>query len=317
MTNHSRNILPEMMLSQPARQTIESLSAWLPVWRSTCARFGSYGPYVSAIAAALQADRMAWAFFSGYQGALQAAFPILHLSGEGEIASLGANESGARLTEIGTTLSSTNGELRLNGQKSWVIAGAEDMTLYVLARLDGGPARGPGSLGIVRIPRSSMGVEMGTPRPQSVVPELPHSGVAFMDVLVCHDQLVSGDGYADYAKPFRLREDVSVTGCTLAFLLSKGHLLGWPTHWRQRCIAVIVTLGECAAMPPNEPTTELLTAGALALGSDNIQEAEAHWAEHATPDLERWNRDKPILALGKEARRQRVQNAWSRIGWPV
>lgn len=317
MTDHSRAILPELLLGRPAPQTMESLSAWLPVWRSACRRYGSHGSYVSAIAAALQADRMAWAFFSGYQGALQAAFPDLDTSGEPAIASLSANESGTRLHEIGTTLSSVQGELRLNGHKSWVIAGVEDMTLYVLTRLDGGPAQGPGSLGIVRIPGTAMGVEMGTPRPQSVVPELPHSGVVFKDVRVHGDQLVPGDGYADHAKPFRLREDVFVTGCTLAFLLSRGHWMGWSTRWRQRCMAVIVTLGECAAMPATQPTTELLTAGALALGSEIIEEAEALWSGQASPELARWLRDKPILALGKDARRQRVQNAWSRMGWSV
>lgn len=315
MDEGQRHFLPALLLGKPEIPECGTLSSWLPVWRATRNSYSRYGPYVAAIAAAFRADRLAWAFFSGYQGALQAAFPELLVGAEPRIASLGANESGRKLTEIETALFATDGVLRLKGQKSWVLSGIDDLELYVLARAADGPARGPGSLVVARVRRTAAGVEMSTPRPQAVVPELAHCAVSFDDVLIDAGQPIPGDGYADHATPFRLREDVFVTGSTLVFLLAQGHVAGWPTRWRQRCMAVIVTLGECAARSPSDSATELLTAGALSLGGEVIEQAEALLAQHESIAFERWRRDKPILGLGKDARRLRVQLAWARRGW--
>ncbi len=317
MVEDRRTVLLELLLGKPEPRDYGSLSTWLPAWRAANMAHKHCSPYVAAIAAALQADRMAWAFFSGYQGALAAAFPDHRGSTTPKIASLGANESGRRLTEIDTMVHGVDGLLRLIGRKSWVLAGIDDLDLYVLARMSNGPAKGPGSLRVVRVPRSAMGVEMGDPRPQAVVPELEHCQVVFNNVLIDRAQLIAGDGYADYVKPFRLREDVHVTGCTLAYLLAQGHVANWPTRWRQRCVAVIVTLGECAVLSPTDPNTELFTAGALAIAGEVIAQSDALWSQYGSIALDRWYRDKPILGLGKEARRQRVQAAWAKRGWPA
>lgn len=315
VVENRRHILPELLLGKPEHRECDRLSNWLPIWREANSTYGAHSPYVGAIAAALKADRLAWAFFSGYQGALQAAFPEFLDGTDARIASLAANETGRKLTEIDTALFATDGGLRLKGQKSWVLSGIDDLELYVLARTASGPARGPGSLVVARVRPTSAGVEMSAPRPQAVVPELAHCAVSFDDVPIEGGHPIPGDGYADHAKPFRLREDVFVTGSTLAFLLAQGHAAGWPTRWRQRCMAIIVVLGECAARPPSDSATELLTAGALALGGDIIEQAEALLAQHESIAFERWRRDKPILGLGKDARRQRVQSAWARTGW--
>ncbi|MDP3511932.1 MAG: hypothetical protein Q8S20_04220 [Sulfuritalea sp.] len=315
MVEDQRHVLPELLLGKPEFLECGTLSSWLPVWRATSSSYGRYGPYVAAIAAAFRADRLAWAFFSGYQGALQAAFPELLAGAEPRIASLGANESGRKLTEIDTALFVRNGVLRLKGRKSWVLSGIDDLELYVLARTADGPARGPGSLVVARVRRSAAGVEMSAPRPQAVVPELAHCAVSFNDVPIDDGHPIPGDGYADHAKPFRLREDVFVTGSPLAFLLAQGHAAGWPTRWRQRCMAIVVALGECAARSPSDSATELLTAGALSLGGEVIEQAETLMAQHESIAFARWRRDKPILGLGKDARRLRVQLAWARSGW--
>jgi hypothetical protein len=47
---------------------------WLRIWRAAQSAHAGRGPFVAAVACALEADRVAWAFFSGYQGAIQAAF---------------------------------------------------------------------------------------------------------------------------------------------------------------------------------------------------------------------------------------------------
>ena len=310
-----REVLLDLLLRSPEQVECDTLAQYLPAWREASGTYGSSGPYVAAIAAALRADRMAWAFFSGYQGALHAGFIGGRVNADRRVAAFCANESGRKLTEIITSLHGSDGAWRLQGRKSWMLAGIDDPDMFILARAAEGPPTGPGSLAIVRVPGSAAGVELSAPRPQSVVPELPHREVGFNDVHVERGQLLKGDGYRDYARPFRLREDVFVTGCTLAFLLAQSHRAGWPTPWRQRCIAVLLTLVECASLSASETRTELLTAGTLALAGELIDQVDPFWTSTESAAGARWRRDKPILGGGKEARRQRALSAWSRAGW--
>ncbi len=313
MADDGREVLLDLLLRQPDVVECDALVRWLPAWREANLAHARFDPFVSAIAAAVRADRMAWAFFSGYQGALCAGFKRGRADERPRTAAFCANESGRKLTEIATSLRESAGGLRLQGRKSWMVDGVDE--LFVLARTANGPATGPGSLAVVRVPAGAHGVEPGTPRPQSVVPELPHCEVSFNDVGVASDQLLEGDGYRDYARPFRLREDVFVTGCTLAFLLAHGHRAGWPTPWRQRCIAAVLALSQCALLDAAETRTEVLVAGTLSFAGEVIDEVDSLWPAESD-DGARWRRDRAILGGGKEARRQRAMAAWARMGGP-
>lgn len=304
-------MLLDLLLRKAQAPACETVGAWLPTWRRSVVANASLGPFASSVVAAMQADRMAWVFFTGYQGALQAAFPGVLASNVPHVAAFCANETGRKLTEIDTALLVSDGAWLLDGDKSWVLAGLGDLDLYVLARTPGGERRGPGSLSVARVPSNLPGVTQSGPRPQDVVPELAHGAVAFRGVRVEPDQILPGDGYAEYAKPFRLREDVFVTGCTLAFLLAQGHRANWPTSWRQRCLAVLLSLDQCASLPPSGAPTALHVAGALGFAGDLINQADGLWSQEDPAAMDRWQRDKPILALGKDARRQRVTKAWS------
>lgn len=315
MADDWREVLLDLLLRRPEQAECDTLAQWLPAWREASGTYGGSGPYVAAIAAALRADRMAWVFFSGYQGALHAGFIGGPVNADRRVAAFCANESGRKLTGITTALRKSDHALCLQGRKSWLFGGVDDLDMFVLARAADAPASGPGSLAIVRVPSTAAGVELSAPRAQGVVPELPHLEVGFGNVHVVSGQLLEGDGYRDFARPFRLREDVFVTGCTLAFLLAQGHRAGWPTPWRQRCLAVLLTLGECASLSASDVRTELVTAGALALAGELIDQAEQFLASNESAAGARWRRDKPLLGGGKEARRQRALSAWSRAGW--
>ncbi len=313
MRNEPMHDLPDLLLTKPERVVCTTLSAWLPAWRAAASTPGHDGAFSAAIAAAWRADRLAWAFFAGYQGALRWAFGDGAAAADDRLRAFCVNESGRKITEITTTLSGADDNLRLHGAKSWALAGLDPLDLFVLARRDGGRARGPGSLVVVRVPSDAPGVAFQPARPQPVVPELPHTAVTFDAVAITRAQCVAGDGYADHARPFRLREDLFVSGCALACLLGEAHAAAWPTLWRQRCMAAIVALHACTRRSPVESASEVLAAGALSLAGDVFQEAEPHWACGDPAAAERWRRDLPLLAGGKEARRLRAQAAWARV----
>lgn len=303
-------LLPLLVSSQSHRPACPATGDWLPAWNAAQSAHGGGGPFTAAMAAALRADRVAWAFFSGYQGALQAAFG----TAPGSLGTFCVNEAGRKITDIATTLEREGERVVLRGDKSWALTGFDDLTLFVLARHSNAPAKGPGSLAVLRLPVGSAGVECERPRLQEIVPELPHAAIRFESAPVEPSQLVPGDGYADHAKPFRLREDVFVTGCVLAYLLAEAKAGSWPTAWSQRAIAVVSMLEAYARLDPRQPETIIAVAGALSFAGDVIREAEQQWAPHQRDAQDRWLRDRRILALGKEARRQRTIQSWGAVG---
>jgi len=283
---------------------------WLPAWRAAQAGHADAHPFEAAVLAASRADRVAWAFFCGYQGAIRTVFG----TAPGAPGAFCANEAGRRITEIGTALRRDGDTLRLDGSKSWALAPSPDTTLFVLARAADGPPSGPGSLAVVRVPLAAAGVEREGASPQAVVPELPHAALRFRATPVATADVISGDGYADHAKPFRLVEDLFVTGCVLAYLLAEARAADWPTGWRERALAAIAQLADCARRDPRRPETIVLAAGALAFAGDAVRESDPLWASGRVAARARWLRDAPLLALGEAARRQRVQTAWAALG---
>lgn len=296
-----------LLAARDPRPDCPTLVHWLPTWRECQSTHATGDSFVAAMSCALKADRLAWAFFSGYQGAIQAAFH----TGVGTVGAFCANEAQRKITDIETSLEDRDGRLLLSGGKSWTLAEPEELTLFVLARPADGPAKGPGSLSIVRLPIRSPGVGTEPLQAQLVIPELPQAAVRFEGAQVSPSDVVQGDGYADYAKPFRMHEDVFVTGCAIAYLLRESQVGSWPTAWVERAIAVVSLLALCSRNDASQGGGIILVAGALSIAGDVIRDAEMQWTKSQESARARWMRDRPILALGKEVRRQRAVQAWS------
>ena len=303
--------LAALLIASPRqRKPCETVGDWMPIWQAMQSAHAGSGPFVAAVASALATDRMAWAFFCGYQGAIQSGFhaPI------GRAGTFCANESGRRINEIDTTLSAAqNGALTLSGHKSWALDGIDDLDLYVLARNGIGPAKGPGSLTIVRLPAHSPGVHRGAAHPLAFIPELPHGPIRFESVSLKASDVLSGDGYTDHARPFALREALFIRACVVACLLSEAGTGAWPTQWRERAMAAIWSLRDLCDMDPRDATTAVLAAGALSLSDDVLREAQQQWTSAQQPARARWQRDAQLLALGQDARNQRTARAWQAL----
>ncbi len=300
-----------LLLATPGTQTeCPGFEVWIPIWRAGQASHGAGGCFTAAVACALKADRVAWAFICGYQGAIQATFQ----TAVGTLGAFGANEAQRKITEVESSLDQQGGQLLLVGSKSWVLAGIDDLTVFVLCRYKNGPAKGPGSLCIVKVPIRSVGVESGPPRAQTVVPELPHSGLQFQSAPVAAADVLPGDGYADYAKPFRLREDDFVTGSVLAYLIGESETGGWSTAWTQRAMAAVALQEVCSRRDPRPADSIILVAGALSFAGEVVRDADEQWGPRQAVARERWLRDKPILSLGKDARRRRALQSWRAHG---
>jgi len=298
----------EQLLAAPIDPApCETVAQWWPRYRETCRRGND--PIARAIAGGFAGDRVGWAFASGYQAALHALFQA---APEDRICALCVTEAeGNSPKAIKSSLHKQSDFWLLNGAKRWTTLGPDGAVFFVAAR-DEAASGERASIRIARVESTAPGLQIEKMPNTKFVPEVPHAQLQFKNLIVGATELLPGDGYADYVKPFRTVEDIHVHAALLAYLVREARLLAWPEHWVERVIALLVVLDELSKLKPSAPATHLALAGALALGGGLIAETEAYWPA-AAPATQRWRRDRELLKVAGAIRSQRTRRAWETI----
>lgn len=292
----------------PERATV---AAWWPRWRDGAA--GSHGSAAMALRGGFDADRVGWAFASGYQAALRALLPELPAT---LVAAFCVTEEGGnRPRDIGTRIvPASDGGWTVHGAKRWTTLGPDSNLLLVVGALATPAADGRPQLRVARVPAGAPGLQL-LPMPETrFVPEVPHARVQLDGVRLPSEALLPGDGYDAYVKPFRSIEDTHVTLAVLAYLLREARARQWPAAFAERLCAVLTLLADLAQAPPAVPATHVALSGALALAHALYTEAGALWAlQPGDPAAQRWQRDAALFAVASSARVQRAARAWERL----
>ncbi len=303
--------LLEQMLAAPlAVAPCADVASWWARHRVLARRW--HDPMALAIAAGFDADRIAWAFASGYQAALHALLPALPAD---VVAAFCVTEAeGNRPKDIHTTLE-RDGEAgwRLNGSKRWTTLGPEG-ALFLVAARDTSVSGDRPAIKLLRVASDAPGVTIKTMPPPRFVPEVPHAELHFEGVALDAGALLPGDGYDNYVRPFRTIEDIHVSAAQLAYTLREARRFGWPAEWIERALAALEALRFAAHEDPASAATHVALAGVLANLGVLLQEADALWAK--APDAlarERWQRDRPLGGVAGQVRAQRTARAWQRI----
>lgn len=290
---------------------VESVDLW---WqRHQRLRDDWQAPIDLAIAGGLAADRVAWAFCSAYQAALRQLVPSLP---DAVIAALCATEeTGNTPKAIRTTLRpAANGAWQLSGHKKWTTLGPASARLLVVARRDDADSPRP-ALVVVAVAGTAAGVTLKPMPPTRFVPEAPHAQVQLADVAVGDADILPGDGYERYLKPFRTIEDIHVQAGVVAYLLREARLRGWPQSFVEQALAALLALRSLAAAGPLAATTHVALAGALQQTGALFEAAERCWAEDGGPPAqhERWQRDRSLVSVAGAVRALRRERAWERL----
>lgn len=296
-----------------AAATIDSVVQWQALWRAAAAAQAS--PFGRAVVAGFAADRVGWAFASGYQAALRALVPG-QLADDAVAALCVTEEGGNRPRDIETTFTPLpGGGFAVAGAKRWTTLGPAGTLLLVAGREAGDGVDGRPRLRVARVPASTPGVAITPMPPTRFVPEVPHARVTFDDARLGADALLPGDGYARYIKPFRTLEDTLVTAAVLAYLLREAHGRDWPQALRERIVAALQVLSGVSEGPVDGPENHVLLAGALRWAHALYAEADALWAAGAADDeaARRWQRDAALFQVAAAAREARAARAWERL----
>ena len=291
------------------QQEIASLAAFKAVYDEGARSFDL--PIDRAVAGGFLADRAAYAFAAGYESALRRLVPNLP---DGPIVSLCVTEAGgAHPRGIKTHLvKDPSGGGTLTGQKSFITAALEAEIMLVAASAGIG-GDGKNLIRMVTVARNAAGVTV-TPMPDlPFVPEISHGTVSFSAVPVHDRDILPGDGYIDYIKPFRTIEDIHVIGAVMGYLVRAALLFSWPREVCQRLLAQISAIAALAAADPLSPGTHLALAGLVDCFNRLIADIEQLWDRADAGTRERWTRDRGLLGVAEKARTARLSAAWSRV----
>lgn len=261
------------------------------------------GPWEAAVHGGAQADRVGFAFAAGYQAALRSLFPLE----SGQLGSLCATEAqGAHPRAIQTALSPTDAGLRLEGEKVFATMAQVADVLFVVAKE--GEREGRPALRIAKVPRRDAELLPGPQTP--FTPEISH---AVLKLAIDGVEVLAGDGYQAYLKPFRTVEDIHVHAALLAFFVRLCGAMKWPASLMQTMLAQLAALRSLSEAPPLEAATHLALAGVLTASEQAVLELGALAAKEEGDFAQRVVRDLPLMKVASKAREMRVKRAWEII----
>ena len=237
-------VLGTLLTSSAQAGTCETVSEWWPRHRSLAA--GHPATIEQALIGGFAADRVAWAFASGYQAALHALFPD---APDERICALCVTEAGGNSPKaIKSSLQKEGERWLLNGAKRWTTLGPDGALFFVAARDETTSGERP-AIKIVKVWSGSAGLNIQAMPQTKFVPEVPHAQLQFENLILKETEILPGDGYDQYVKPFRTVEDVHINAAILAYLVREARRLDWPAQWIEKTFSLLIVFQELSARP--------------------------------------------------------------------
>lgn len=260
-------------------------------------QLGTVTPFELAVVGGRLMATPGLAFLVGYQAALRMLWPSAPLS----LGALCATEQRSlRVADMQTRLR----DLRLSGRKDFVTAGDAADWLLVAARSEE-PGEVP-RLNLAVVYPGEPGVRLEKLAPMPLMPDIGH-GRLFLDNALC--ELLAGDGWDAYVKPFRTLEDIYVLSAMAAWLFGVGQDCDWPQTLQLRLLALLAGCAEVSRQAPNNPAGHVLLGGLFAQ-FDGLK-AEVNQALDDGPPqwAAMWQRDQGVMDLAAGARGKRLAKA--------
>jgi alkylation response protein AidB-like acyl-CoA dehydrogenase len=267
-------------------------------------------PVDAAMLGGFSADRLGYAFAAGYEAALRALLGTARPLG---LVSLCATEvGGAHPRAIETRLEFEGEGLRLHGRKRWSTMATDASELLVLASR-GAAADGRKRLVLARVLARAPGVRIQRMPDAPFAPEIPHAEIAFDGVVVAEREVLPGDAWEAYVKPFRTVEDIHVHAALLGHAVALARRGGAGRGAIERLAALVLTVRALSTRDPRDAASHVALAGAIADTREAIEALAPTIAAMGGESASRWLRDRPLLDVASKARAQRAEVAFARL----
>lgn len=303
------DVLEFVLGGAPEAAPLDGVDDWWARHLRVTAPFAA--PIDQAVAGGFHADRLGWAFASGYRAALAALVPGIPAAEPVALAI--TEEGGGHPRAIRTTLTPAGEDrLRLDGRKRWTTLGTHAAVLLVAAS-EGEEPDGRSRLRLVRVDARRPGVSATAMPAPPFAPEVPHAEVTLAGVEVAAADVLPGEAWPRYIKPFRTLEDTHVHAAILGWLARIARRHGWPRTVLGDLAALIVTARAVAAMDPLAAATHVALAGLLEAARRLVAACRPHWELVDAATRARFDRDAPLLVVAERARALRLEAAWKAL----
>lgn len=273
-----------------------------------------------AIIAGFLSDRLAYAFLSGYENALQKHFKVLP---EQSLAAFCVSEKGGSRPKAMKTFLTRDKNTKdyvLNGQKSFVTC-AEDAEYLIIAAVlseDENTER-PGAerlsterpkIKLAIIKANTPGLNVTSSPDLPFIPEIKKGSLTLNNVKVNQQNILPGDGYSAYIKPFSCVEGVYILAASAAHLFRLACLFKWPNALQEQILSILFSVKQLEQGDMCSPTAEIVISGVKAQ-LKQITEASKHlWAAMPEQHQQRLMRDCGMLFMSDKAHLTRLERAW-------
>lgn len=260
-------------------------------------QLGPVTPFELAVAGARVMATPGLAFLVGYQAALRVLWP----SAPQSLGALCATEQRSlRPADMQTRLN----DLRLSGRKDFVTAGDAAEWLLIAARSEA-PGEAP-RLKLAVAYSGEPGVTLEKLPAIALMPDISHGRVLLDDALC---ELLAGDGWDAYVKPFRTLEDLYVLSAMTAWLYGVGQECDWPQALQLRLLALLAGCAEASRHNPSSAAGHVLLGGLFAQFHGLDGELNEALAAGPASWREMWTRDKAVMEMAAGARAKRLAKA--------
>jgi acyl-CoA dehydrogenase len=299
------SLFDHLLTAAPTPDPCGDVASWWQQHQALVGRFSH--PAELAAAGGFAADRLGWAFASGYHAALCSLLPE-HPRDE-KTALCATEAKGGHPRHIHCRLQRVGDGFILNGRKSFVTLGT-DADRFLIVASEGVTDDGRNRLRVVRIDRRP-GLTVVAAPILPFVPEIPHAALELSDVAVSIDEVLPGDGYLRVLKPFRTIEDLHVHAGLLGWLVQVGRRSGWPPETIEEALLILAAILPLAEGDPSSPGVHRALGGVLAASKRLVSGLEPLWSTVDVETRERWARDQPLLGIASTVRAARLERARS------
>ena len=268
------------------------------------------GSVLVAAAIGAQSAVPSYAFAAGYQCALCSMIPSLDITQR--YAFCVTEEAGNSAKVIETSLQAKDDHFLLSGHKKF-ITGADQATQLLIVANSGVGEDGRKKLKLVNVEKSSGGIELEIMQGLPFIPELSHGRLTFDNLVVQPEQILAGDAYEEYVKPFRTVEDIHVYASVLGYLVGIAKRNDWPQEILEKLLGLLIGFQAVANTHPKLSGGHIALGGLFTLAKQLIDEIQP-LIEQLPEELKTiWERDKVLLTVALKAREKRLENAWLKV----
>lgn len=263
-------------------------------------------PFEKAIYGGFSCQQFSFAFMAGYQAALEHMFPTI---APNKLKALCVSEAkGGHPKAIQTTFIDN----QLNGVKTYITAGSDVEHLLVLCKTDA-IVDGRAQLKMVHIPKSTNHMEL-IDFELSFMKDVKHGKLKLNNTKIVDNQILPGDGFNDYTKPFRTLEDICVSAAYQAMLLRQAIENQWADDIKDQLLLNIYTLKNLLTLPLLGLETHVLLAANEANFNNLLPRIELNIDQTATSAFKAdWMMNKKIIGLGEKIKEIRLAKARKRL----